>query len=472
MPDIHDETREQGRVEVKVCFLATLSVWLLLASVPLFVLLAILQNFHYEMLVSIIVVPYFLCVISAPLMATVSLIRISLSEGRSIGLTRAWVVLVTGGILLGLSGVVSAPIVRRVSTAQICGSGMRGLGIALHIYASDNDDRFPPAEDWCDRLTEECDIYGRSFTCIGSDAERGESSYALNKAVAGRKMSEIPVDTVVLFETDLGNSDAGRDMPYSERRFAKTLGMESKHKVHKDRWNQSGGPEILYLGNHDGEGCNIVFADGQVRFVTLYEMAGLRWDVEGKAVFPSHLFEGVSKRSGVLLKQVGIPGMVVLLLIVSVVFVVRLKPCGYLLVALVIPVLSVIAGGILGGWSQIYYTLSGSEYAGVFFGALAGLSAGICYWSLIAATSTKIKDENSLCSYIISAGVATGAVCSTVVHVMLMVFHLDAKLNGIVGGMAFGMAAGAVLGLVTYFLVRVVYRKGVLKAEYPISNRE
>ena len=89
MTDIHDETREQ--VEVKVCFLPTLSVWVLVASVPLYIVYGIVQN---KTIASFVLVLFFLCLISAPLMATVSLIRISLSGGRLKGGRRACAVLI------------------------------------------------------------------------------------------------------------------------------------------------------------------------------------------------------------------------------------------------------------------------------------------------------------------------------------------------------------------------------------------
>ncbi|MHC4230727.1 MAG: H-X9-DG-CTERM domain-containing protein, partial [Planctomycetota bacterium] len=55
-----------------------------------------------------------------------------------------------------------------------------------------------------------------------------------------------PADTVLLFETYPG-------------------------------WNQAGGPEILTVENHEGDGCNIVFADGHAEFVKTQALNDLRW---------------------------------------------------------------------------------------------------------------------------------------------------------------------------------------------------
>jgi len=42
-------------------------------------------------------------------------------------------------------------------------------------------------------------------------------------------------------------------------------------------WNQSGGPEILTTENHQDDGCNILFADGHVRFVRTRDLNDLKW---------------------------------------------------------------------------------------------------------------------------------------------------------------------------------------------------
>ncbi len=42
-------------------------------------------------------------------------------------------------------------------------------------------------------------------------------------------------------------------------------------------WNQVGGPEILTVDNHQGEGCNVLFVDGHVEFVKSPGLPQLRW---------------------------------------------------------------------------------------------------------------------------------------------------------------------------------------------------
>ena len=42
-------------------------------------------------------------------------------------------------------------------------------------------------------------------------------------------------------------------------------------------WNQAGGPEILTVENHQGDGCNVLFVDGHVAFVRQEDLPQLRW---------------------------------------------------------------------------------------------------------------------------------------------------------------------------------------------------
>ena len=45
-------------------------------------------------------------------------------------------------------------------------------------------------------------------------------------------------------------------------------------------WNQAGGPELLTTKHHEGQGCNVLFVDGAIRFVKTEDIPRLKW--EGK----------------------------------------------------------------------------------------------------------------------------------------------------------------------------------------------
>lgn len=165
--------------------------------------------------------------------------------------------------------------------AMVCGTNLSGLGKALHIYAGDYDDQYPTAEKWCDLLVMYSEVYPRQFVCKWSDVKTGESSYAFNKNLIGKRPTEVPPDVVLLFETNFGKNPLGRQALLAERDWHKFLEYpDSGKKVYELRWNQFGGPEILTTENHKGKGCNILFTDSHVAFVRTERLGELRWEVE------------------------------------------------------------------------------------------------------------------------------------------------------------------------------------------------
>ena len=171
-----------------------------------------------------------------------------------------------------------------------CAINVSGLGKAIYMYRSDFDGQYPTADKWCDLLVMNYEVKLESLLCKGSDAKIGESSYALNKNIAGKKSSDIPEDTVILFETNYGKNPLGRDGTLGDRQWYRSLSSlgnrddlkKHKHseKVYKLRWNQVRGPEMLTTDNHKGKGCNILFNDGHVEFVKAERIAELNWGTE------------------------------------------------------------------------------------------------------------------------------------------------------------------------------------------------
>ena len=126
---------------------------------------------------------------------------------------------------------------------------MKQLGLAALIYSSDNNDVLPVATNWCDALT----TYAGSpavFQCPG-DAAQLRSGYALNAAVSGMDVDDIPPDTVLFFECDSG-------------------------------WNASGGQELLVSQARHADVFVVCFADGAVQQIRANRLSQLRWDPDNK----------------------------------------------------------------------------------------------------------------------------------------------------------------------------------------------
>lgn len=193
---------------------------------------------------------FYITAIPAIILGIVALVKIAHSNGRLKGngfaIPGIVVPIVAGLFMLPLMLGITLPAVARVkyqAQRMTCGTNMRSLSIAMRMYADDHDDKFPTGSKWCDLLIEHVGANRKMFQCRGTVG--GPCSYAMNGKVAELGASA-PPDLVLLFETHPG-------------------------------WNQVGGPEILTMENHRGEGCNVVFVDSHVEFVTTQELSRLRW---------------------------------------------------------------------------------------------------------------------------------------------------------------------------------------------------
>lgn len=213
----------------------------------------------------------------------IALVKISGSKGTLKGTGFAITGIVIPSVMIVLVPLLLAilmPALGRVKTiAQrtICSTNLQGLGNAMIVYANDYDGQLPPADQWCDLLISETDVYPGSLICPDSDAVEGESSYAININAAGKKLDELPADMVLLFETELGKEEGPR---------TEIIEARANSPVYPKRWNQAGGPEIMstpHSMHTDETGCNIVFIDGHVEFVSGDALQNLLWTQEKAA---------------------------------------------------------------------------------------------------------------------------------------------------------------------------------------------
>jgi len=180
----------------------------------------------------------------------ISLILIAKSQGRLKGLgfaiTGIVVPIAALPIVAILMGIMMPAMARARMVAQriVCGQDMAVISKEMILYAENNKNKYPAIDNWCDLLIQNNpNLIKRIFRCP-CDKE-GPSSYAINKNIEKLGLNS-PPDMVLLFESKPG-------------------------------WNQSGGPELLTTENHHGEGCNIAFNDGHVKFVLTEDIKKLRW---------------------------------------------------------------------------------------------------------------------------------------------------------------------------------------------------
>jgi competence protein ComGC len=173
--------------------------------------------------------------------------------------------------------------VKKIAPSIVCASNLKGLGFAFTVYADDHNGSLP-GKNWCDLSMEEMDIGPRTFNCRAEECVIGESSYAMNINAVGKKLSELPPDMVLMFETNLGKGTGQRQPIKTCRSFDKYKIMAScftgDEEVYPDKWNQVGGAETLTIEHHKKKGCNILFVSGHVEFIKAEEIKNLKWKPE------------------------------------------------------------------------------------------------------------------------------------------------------------------------------------------------
>jgi len=394
---------------------------------------------------------------ASPLLAIFALMKIYRSNNALGGKGFAIITIVGSSLILLLMIPATALYYNRGGASRImCGTNLGGLGKAMLIYANDHNDQLPDASKWCDLLVMYADISPEQFICNRSDAKIGESSYAINKEVAGMKMKDIPPDMVLLFETNYGRAKSPRDFDIRNREFAKSS-KKLKGKVYKDRWNQVGGPELSTFENHNFDGCNILFADMHVKFEK--DLSMLRWKLEGKADFTSPLRHEL--KSMIPLIKVVLSASVGLLVLFSAsVILYKYRKNKNWPAIIFIGLLSGCVGGFFGFLSELLYTFNKFHHTGIIAGSIFGFIVGICYAAILANTPSEIKQQKSFAGYATTMGMPAGIICSTIVHIILMIISAQPMYLGgpnpfgILAGMPFGILAGAIFGSISSLFFR------------------
>ncbi len=126
----------------------------------------------------------------------------------------------------------------------------RQLGVGVVGHAFDNDGKVP--EKWCDAILQDIDraeffVSPQSLEAkAAAEAGQKASSYALNAALVGKSLEDVPPNTVLIFECNLG-------------------------------WNGTGGLKDLQDNFDLPHSIAVVMADGSARQVAPFELDQLRW---------------------------------------------------------------------------------------------------------------------------------------------------------------------------------------------------
>jgi prepilin-type processing-associated H-X9-DG protein len=132
----------------------------------------------------------------------------------------------------------------RAQTIQ-CVNNVKQLALAVRIYSTDHDEKFPPSSTWCDAIKTEAGTE-KIFKCPAAKSNE-RCSYAFNSKLNGLNETNIAPDTVMIFETTGG-------------------------------WNVSGGRELMLTSSRHGRRYVVGFADGSVQELNESQLNDLRWD--------------------------------------------------------------------------------------------------------------------------------------------------------------------------------------------------
>jgi prepilin-type processing-associated H-X9-DG protein len=150
-------------------------------------------------------------------------------------------VLIVGLAVLIIPAIYRMPV---IATRMVCGTNLVSLGKAIQLYSDKFNGNYPAPDSWCDLLMQHVDVSEHCFQCKGAMVKGDKNPY--NYAINPKAHKTSPPDTVLIFDSTGGK-------------------------------NKFGGPELLAPKNHNGEGCNILFNDGHVKFTTPEEFAELKW---------------------------------------------------------------------------------------------------------------------------------------------------------------------------------------------------
>ncbi len=184
----------------------------------------------------------------------IALVRISKSNGRIGGRGLALAGTIVSAAFLLLAPILAArllpALIRTKTTPNTAGcmNNVKQLNLALMMYATDFNDRFPASSNWCDALIPYLAGMTNSFLCP-EGAPNQRCHYALNAHVAGRELSDIqePSQVVLVFEIEGG-------------------------------WNVTGGRELLSIRPRHNSLCTVGFADGHAEMVPGARLEQLRWE--------------------------------------------------------------------------------------------------------------------------------------------------------------------------------------------------
>lgn len=386
-------------------------------------------------------------------LSIIALTRVALGHNSIREIAPSFIVIIL--VAFGLISSALTPAMIRTETIfrrALWQENLQLIGTAFVDHATRFNGKVVDSDKWCDLIMEEAKL--EPWT-LSTDSSIGESSYALNKYVSNMRLSDIPPEVVLLFETNSGSEDIQPKILLKDRQFADSYDFDpyrdpNKTKVNKNQWNQTGGPESLKLDERYQDGCNVLFADGTARWIRVDQLPDLKWKPDGQVSLPENLAKIVEAQAGwqskadkLLWPIFIIPALTTLIIIA------KYHSAKCWIFAIILAALSAAFGGALGAWAQFFYSPPTSHISGMSSGAFFGVLSAFGYVFLAFAIASKLKSPEITTSWAIPLGMLTGAICSTLVHATLIITTRLNIYSLLIMGLPFGTIAGLILGAIT-----------------------
>jgi competence protein ComGC len=184
------------------------------------------------------------------ILGIIALVKIRNSQGRLSGNGLAIAGIIVSGIFLLMLPLYAAMMLPALAKAKEraqtinCVNNVKQLGLAVRMYATDNNDQFPSAAKWCDAIQSYVQS-PKPFQCAADPSQR--CAFAYNRKLDGLKLDGIDPQTVLFFESSAG-------------------------------WNAAGGRELFSAHKHSRTRIVVGFADGSVQQLPRSQLETLRWD--------------------------------------------------------------------------------------------------------------------------------------------------------------------------------------------------
>ncbi len=107
--------------------------------------------------------------------------------------------------------------------------------------------------------------------------------------------------------------------------------------------------------------------------------------------------------------------------------------------------------------AELQYRASDVRGVGIIAGGILGFVVGVCYVSILSKIPLSLKQQEGFKGYAVSLGMATGVICSTIVHLFLMIMHEEIMPFGMIAGLPFGVLAGSILGAISASIIKKYY---------------